>query len=165
MLEKKCRQLIRNTYYAANPRIVFTSKPLLTPGGKYPISNLNKSVLIYQYSCCRKASYIGLKKTAKKRIKEHAPTSVENFYFSDKKDGMPVKDLNVSKRSSIAEHLVNNSTCANSYNLNRFKIVKTCSNVFDLIKLEAICILLRKPVLCKQKKKLAMLFLYFRNTL
>ena len=34
MLENKIRQLIRNTYYAANPRIVFTSKPLLTPGGK-----------------------------------------------------------------------------------------------------------------------------------
>ena len=37
MLEKKIRQLIRNTYYAAYPRIVFTSKPLLTPGGKDPI--------------------------------------------------------------------------------------------------------------------------------
>ena len=34
---------------------------------------------------------------------------------------------------------------------NRFKIVKICNNVFDLIKLEAICILLKKPVLCKQK--------------
>ena len=43
MLEKKIRQLIKDTYYAANPRIVFTSKPLLTPGGKDPISNLNKS--------------------------------------------------------------------------------------------------------------------------
>ena len=32
--------------------------------------------------------------------------------------------------------------------IDRFKI---CSNVFDLIKLEAICNLLRKPVLCKQK--------------
>ena len=47
--------------------------------------------------------------------------------------------------------MVYNSTCANSYNLNKFKFVKICSNVFDLIKLEAICILLRKPVLCKQK--------------
>ena len=26
MLEKKIRQVVRNTYYAANPRIVFTSK-------------------------------------------------------------------------------------------------------------------------------------------
>ena len=46
---------------------------------------------------------------------------------------------------------MSNSTCADSYNINRFKIIKTCSNVFDLIKLEAICILLRKPVLSKQK--------------
>ena len=38
-----------------------------------------------------------------------------------------------------------------SYNMNRFKNINTCNNVFNLIKLEAICILLRKPVLCKQK--------------
>ena len=47
MLEKKIRQLVRNTYYAANPRIVFTSKPLITPGGKYPVSKLIKSMVIY----------------------------------------------------------------------------------------------------------------------
>ena len=39
----------------------------------------------------------------------------------------------------------------NNYNIKRFKIIKICSNIFDLIKLEAICILLKKPVLCKQK--------------
>ena len=47
--------------------------------------------------------------------------------------------------------LINNPTCANSYNMNKFKIIKTCNNVFNLIKLEAICILFTKPVLCKQK--------------
>ena len=41
--------------------------------------------------------------------------------------------------------------CANNYNMNRFKAIKTCNNVFNLIKLGAICILLKKPVLCKQK--------------
>ena len=96
----------------------------------------------------------------RKRIKEHVPKNVENFCFSDKKDDIPVKVINASKRLSIAEHLVNNSTFANSYNMNSFKIIKTCSNVFDLIKLEAI----RKPVLCKQKK-LTILFRYFRNIL
>ena len=80
-------------------------------------------------------------------MKERVPKSVENFCFSDKKDDIPVKVINASKRSSIAEHLVKNLTRANSYNLNRFKIVKTCSNVFDLIKLEAMCILLNKTVL------------------
>ena len=53
-------------------------------------------------------------------MKEHVPNRVENFCFSDKKDDIPVKVLNASKRSSIAEHLVNNPTCANSYNINRF---------------------------------------------
>ena len=38
-----------------------------------------------------------------------------------------------------------------NYNINRFKFIITCSNVFDLIKLEAICILTKKPDLCKQK--------------
>ena len=57
ILEKKIKHLIRNTYYAANPRIVFTSKPLLIHGGKDPVSNFNKSS-IYQYSCCCTASYI-----------------------------------------------------------------------------------------------------------
>ena len=51
ILEKKIKHLIRNTYYAANPRVVFTSKPLLTPGGKNTVSIFNKSMIIYQYSC------------------------------------------------------------------------------------------------------------------
>ena len=54
--------------------------------------------------------------------------------FLDKKNDILVKVINASKRSSIEEHLVNNSTCADSYNINRFKIIKTCSNVFDLQK-------------------------------
>ena len=58
--------------------------------------------------------------------------------LSNKKDYISVKVLNASKRLSIAEHLVNNTTCANSYVINRFKTIKTCSNVFDLIKIEAV---------------------------
>ena len=48
ILENKIKQLIRNTYYAANPRIVYTTKPLLTPGCKDPVSNFNKCMIIYQ---------------------------------------------------------------------------------------------------------------------
>ena len=116
MLEKKIRKLIRNTYYAANPRIVFTSKPLLTPGGKDLISNLNKNMVIYQYSCCCKTSSIGLTiRLLWKRIKEHVPKSVENVCFSNKKDDILVKVLYASKHSSIAEHLVKKSTCAKTF--------------------------------------------------
>ena len=35
--KRKIIQLIIKYYYAANPRIIFTSKPLLTQGGKDPI--------------------------------------------------------------------------------------------------------------------------------
>ena len=69
-----------------------------------------------------------------KRFKEHVTKSVENFRFSEKKDDIPVKVLKASKRSSIVEHLIKNSTYVNSFKLNIFKIVKTCSNIFDLIK-------------------------------
>ena len=62
-----------------------------------------------------------------------------------------VKVVNASKRSAIADHLVNNSNCASTYNMNKFKIIKNCFSIYDLIKIEAICILIRKPKLCKQK--------------
>ena len=41
ILEKKIKHFIRNTYYAANPRVTFTSKPQLTPVGKEPVSNFS----------------------------------------------------------------------------------------------------------------------------
>ena len=47
MLDKKIIQLVRNTYYAANSRIVFTSKPLITPGGNLPVQLLLYSKLYW----------------------------------------------------------------------------------------------------------------------
>ena len=94
ILEKKIKHLIRNTCYAANPRTVFTTKPLLTPGGKDPVSNFNKSMIIYQYSCFCTASYIGLTtRQLRKRIKEHVPKSVDNFCCLDKEYYIPSKVL------------------------------------------------------------------------
>ena len=50
--------------------------------------------------------------------------SEKSFFCLDKKDDIPAKVLNASKRSSIAEHLINNPTSANNYNINRFKLLK-----------------------------------------
>ena len=57
--------------------------------------------------------------------------------------------INASRKSSIAEHLVNYPNCGKNYEDVRFKIVQQCSNVYDLLKLEAIFIHLNKPELCK----------------
>jgi len=59
--------------------------------------------------------------------------------------------VNASKRSAIAKCLVNNSDCANNYNLKRFNMIKSYFNISDLIKLEALCVLIRKSKLCKHK--------------
>ena len=67
------------------------------------------------------------------------------------KENKSVRVVNASKWSAIAEHLINNTNCASNYNMNRFKYIKNCFSISDLIKLEAICILLRKPKLCNQK--------------
>ena len=40
--EKNIKQVIRNLYFTAKPQIIFMSRPLLTPGGKDPISKLKK---------------------------------------------------------------------------------------------------------------------------
>ena len=62
-----------------------------------------------------------------------------------------LRAVNESKIPAISEHLVYNSDCASSYNFNRFKTIKNYFSISDMIKLEAICILIRKPKLCKQK--------------
>ena len=70
-------------------------------------------------------SYIGLTtRQLRKRIKEIVSKSVDNLCCLDKKDDKPAKVLNASKRSSIADHLIVNQTCANSYKENRFKLLK-----------------------------------------
>ena len=38
ILEKNVKQLIKNTYNAADPRFILTSKPLIQPSGKDPVS-------------------------------------------------------------------------------------------------------------------------------
>ena len=59
-LEKNIKQVTRNTYFAAKPRVIFTSNPLLTPAGKDLIPKFDKSMVIYQYKCYCDSSYIGL---------------------------------------------------------------------------------------------------------
>ena len=54
------------------------------------------------------------------------------------------KIMNAVKRSAIAEHLVNNQSCIENLNLERFKILKSCCIISNLVKMEAICILNRK---------------------
>ena len=59
-----------------------------------------------------------------------------------------IRVVNASKRSTFAVHLVSNIKFASNNNLKRFKIIINSYKISDFIKLEAICILIRKPKLC-----------------
>ena len=77
--EKNNKQLVRSSYFAAKPITIFTPTPLVTPGDKDPITKLKKSVIVYQFDCFCKASYIGMtSKQLMKRVKEHIPKSIES---------------------------------------------------------------------------------------
>ena len=73
-------------------------------------------------------------------------------FFEKEPNIMTRATENATKRSSVAEHLVNNKECAKNYDVSRFKILHQCHNVMDLIKMEAISIYQEKQVLCKQKE-------------
>ena len=59
-----------------------------------------------------------------KRIKEYIPKSIEEFCKTSNKEIKSIRVVNATKRSAIAEHLVNNLDCASNYNLKRFVIKK-----------------------------------------
>ena len=85
------------------------------------------------------------------RIKEHVPKCVRKHIKNQPKT-ISIATLNAMNRSSIAEHLIKNPICGKSFNDLRFKILRSSTNIFDLIKIEAIYIHLNKPKLCKQKE-------------
>ena len=62
-----------------------------------------------------------------------------------------IATLNAINTSSISEYLIKNLICGKSYYETKFKLLRRCNNVFDIIKIEAIYIHLNKPKLCKQK--------------
>ena len=120
----------------------------VSPEGKDYIPSFDKSMVIYQFKWYYDNSYTGLTtRQLKKRVKKHIPTCIDKFLKSAEKE----KEKKFVKIMSTIKNLllVNNQSCAENFNLEIFKIIKSCCNVFDLVKMEAICILNRKPILCR----------------
>ena len=144
--------MTEKVYRASNSRVIFTSAAVFNPQGKDLISYKHKSCVVYTYECCCSNSYIGqTSRHLETRIKEHVPKCVKE-YIKDQPKKMGNATSNAIKRSSISEHLVKHPVCGKSYNEMRFKILRSCTNNFDLVKIEAIYIHLNKPKLCKQKE-------------
>ena len=108
--------------------------------------------MVYTFKCCCSDSYIGqTSRHLETRIKEHVPKCVREHIKNSPKT-TSIATLNAMNRSSIAEHLIKNPICGKNFNDSSFKILRSNTNNFDLIKIEAIYIHLNKPKLCKQKE-------------
>ena len=151
-VERDIKNMTEKVYHASKPRVIFTSAAILNPRGKDLISYKHKSCVVYTYKCCCANSYIGqTSRHLETRIKEHVPKCVKDHIKNQPKK-MSNATLNATKRSSISEHLVKNPKCGNNYSETKFKVLRSCTNIFDLIKIEAIYIHLDKPELCKQRE-------------
>ena len=152
LFEKKVQEIVQKNYNQVKPRIIFVSKPVISLKLKDPIPTLNKSCIIYKFKCFCDKSYIGqTSRHLRTRLNEHIPKCI--LRFIDEKTKIKTKAVvNATKRSSIAEHLVNSTNCAKNYDSSRFKILYNCTSSMDLVRLEAISIFLNKPELCKQKE-------------
>ena len=59
-------------------------------------------------------------------------------YLKEKTNNKTKAVVNATKRSSIAEHLINNTDCVNNCDLSRFKVINKFTNSIYLVRLEAI---------------------------
>ena len=152
-LEKDLKLLTRQCYRAVKPRVIFTSKPMLSHVCKDHIPMKDISMVIYHFKCCCGDSYVG--QTIRRlgvRMKEHIPACVVKYYsLPTRGDWTSNKTLtNAAKGSAIAEHLLQNPKCGAALDNCKFSILYKCRSVFWLRILESVVIAATEPKLCKQ---------------
>ena len=145
--------MTESIYLAITPRIIFVSKPVIKIAFKDPISYMEKSCVIYRYNYFCERSYIGQTSRHLKNWNERTRTKIHKKIIEGKTNIKSVELMNATRKSSIAEHLVNYPNCSKNYEDDRFKFVQQCSNLYDLLKLEAIFIYLNKPELKLKQKE------------
>ena len=93
--------------------------------------------MVYTFECCCSNRYIGqTSRNLETRIKEHIPKCVSD-HISNQPKTISIATSNGMKRSSISEHLIKNHNYEKSYKEMKFRILRSCNNIYDLIKIEA----------------------------
>jgi hypothetical protein len=144
---------ISRCYPTVSPRVILTSRPILSPARKDVLPTLNRSNLVYEFTCHCDSRYVG--KTTQRlatRIKQHVPVYVRRN-----------TRLHTTPDSAIGKHLRENDECRANYSDSRFKILCHGRSDFHLSVLEALHIMDRQPVLCVQKKFVYSTLLFSRR--
>ena len=154
-LERELKMLVRQCYYSVEPRVVFSSKPIVNHVVKDHIPVKDTSMVVYHFQCCCENSYVG--QTARRlgdRIKEHIPPCVTKHYQktpdADYRKNSTLN--NAARRSAISEHLLKNKKCGLAINETKFSILRKCLSTFQLHVYESVLIAAMEPSLCKQRE-------------
>ena len=153
--ERELNVMTRRCFYSVEPRVIFTSKPILSHVLKDHIPVNETSLVIYQFKCCCESNYVGkTKRRLTDRIKEHIPPCVKKHYMetpnTDYKNN--IKLVRAAAKSSVAHHLLVNKNCGLKLSECEFNIIRKCRSSFELDVFETVFIASKEPTLCKQRE-------------
>ena len=143
------------------PRVVYSTDELLPATNKNVLPALQKSNVIYQFSCHCDTRYVGrASQRLQDRIKQHVPKSIRSCSSFQKrllparrcKSFTQTTTQSIASDSAIGLHLLQNPNCAQHYDDSRLSILAQGRLPFYLSALEATFIKTSNPALCRQNE-------------
>ena len=158
--EKQVKSAVKLCFSAVEPRVVYSTNGLLSATNKDVLPALQKSNVLYRFSCHCDSRYVGhTSQRLQDRIKQHVPKSIRSCSF--KKRLLPARRCKSSTQTNtqslasdlaIGLHVLQNPTCAQHYDDSRFSTLAQGRSPFHLSALEATFIKISNPALCRQKE-------------
>ena len=152
------RFAVKQCFSVVEPRVVYSTNELLPATKKDVLPALQKSIVMYQFSCHCDSRYVGrTSQRLQDRIKLRVPKSIRSF--SSQKRLLPARRCKSSTQtntqslasdSAIGLHLLQNPTCAQHYDDSRFSILAQGRSPLHLSAFEATFIKTSNPALCRQ---------------
>ncbi len=144
---RRISQTISRTYDGLTLRTIFTSKSNFPVAVKDVLPALHRSKVIYQFQCRCGNTYVGrTTQQLQARIRQYVPEKVRAAL--GKLNSPPT----TTPDSAIAQYLLSEPSCGKAYSDAQFSIIDQGRNDFHLSILEAIHIMSRESILCRQKK-------------
>ena len=159
--EKQLKSAVKQCFSAVEPRVVYSTNKLLPATNKDVLPALQKTNVIYQFSCHSDSRYVGrTSQRLQDRIKQHVLKSIRSCSSSQKRllpacrcrSTTQTNTQSLASDSAIGLHLLQNPTCAQHYDDSRFSILDQGHSPFHLSALEVTFIKTSNPALCRQKE-------------
>ena len=154
--ERKIKSTITNPFGAVQPRVVFSTRRILSAIHKDVLPTFQQSNVVYEYVCHCDSRDVGRTfQRLQDRICQHVPKSIWNRTGQKRKQPeRPGKSTNSIQHcdSAVGNHLLHNKKCASHFKNNNFFVFSKARSKFHLSVLESIFITLRNSNLCRQKE-------------